>query len=62
MIDGRRVVAWTPYGRVRTYSILIKYLERDIRRGLIDEVWLYMNTDPQGQEADIAYAHELAER
>lgn len=62
MIGGRRVVAWTPYGRVRTYSILIKYLERDVRRGLIDEVWAYMNTDPIGQEADIAYAHELNER
>lgn len=62
MIDGRRVVAWTPYGRVRTYSILIKYLERDVRRGLVDEVWAYMNTDPTGQEDDIAYAHELAEQ
>ncbi|WP_069769802.1 hypothetical protein [Streptomyces sp. LUP30] len=62
MIDGRPVIAWTPYGRVRTYSILIKYLERDVRRGLIDEVWAYMNTDPVGQETDIAYAHELAER
>jgi hypothetical protein len=59
MIDGRRVIAWTPYGRVRTYSILIKYLERDVRRGLIDEVWAYMNTDPVGQEGDVAYAHEL---
>jgi hypothetical protein len=62
MIDGRPVVAWTPYGRLRTYSVLIKYLERDVRRGVIDEVWLYMNTDPVGQEHDIAYAHELAER
>lgn len=62
MIDSKRVIAWTPYGRVRTYSILIKYLQRDVQRGLIDEVWAYMNTDPVGQEADIAYAHELAER
>lgn len=62
MIDGKKVVAWTPYGRVRTYSILIKYLQRDVERGLVDEVWAYMNTDPTGQEADIAYAHELAER
>jgi hypothetical protein len=61
MIDNHRVVAWTPYGRVRTYSILIKYLERDVERGLIDEVWAFMNTDPVGQEDDIAYAHELAE-
>ena len=62
MIDGRRVIAWTPYGRVRTYSILIKYLERDVARGLVDEVWAFMNTDPVGQEDDIAYAHELAEQ
>ena len=62
MIDGKRVIAWTPYGRVRTYSLLIKYLQRDHARGLIDEAWLYMNTDPVGQEHDIAYAHELAEQ
>jgi hypothetical protein len=62
VIDGRRVTAWTPYGRRRTYSILIKYLERDVRRGIVDEVWAFMNTDPTGQEDDIAYAHELAER
>jgi len=62
VIDDRRVVAWTPYGRRRTYSILIKYLQRDVERGLIDEVWAFMNTDPQGQEDDIAYAHELDEQ
>jgi hypothetical protein len=62
VIDSKRVVAWTPYGRVRTYSILIKYLQRDVERGLIDEVWAFMNTDPTGQEDDIAYAHQLAEQ
>lgn len=62
MIDGHKVIAWTPYGRVKTYSILIKYLQRDVERGLVDEVWAYMNTDETGQEADIAYAHELAEQ
>lgn len=62
MIDGRRVIAWTPYGRRRTYSLLIRYLERDVQRGLIDEAWLFMNTDPTGQEDDIAYAHELDEQ
>lgn len=60
MIDGRRVIAWTPYGRVRTYSILFKYLRRDFEEGILDEVWLYMNTDPTGQEDDVAYAHQLA--
>lgn len=62
MIDGKRVIAWTPYGRRRTYSILVKYLERDVARGLVDEVWAFMNTDPVGQEDDIAYAAELADR
>lgn len=60
MIASKKVVAWTPYGRRRTYSLLIKYLQRDVERGLIDDVWAYMNTDPVGQEDDIAYAHELA--
>jgi len=62
VIDGHKVIAWTPYGRVRTYSILIKYLQRDVERGLVDEVWAYLNTDPVGQEDDIAYAHELNEQ
>lgn len=62
MIDNKRVIAWTPYGRTATYSILIEYLRREVERGLIDEVWAYMNTDPKGQEGDIAYAHELAEQ
>lgn len=61
MIDNRRVIAWTPFGRTNTYSILIKYLERDVKRGLVDEVWAYMNTSPEGQEHDVAYAHELAD-
>ncbi|MFJ8935348.1 hypothetical protein ACIRL0_06465 [Streptomyces sp. NPDC102365] len=60
MIDGHKVVVWTPYGRRDTYSVLVQYLRRDVERGLIDEVWAYMNTDPSGQEDDVAYAHELA--
>jgi hypothetical protein len=62
MINGHRVIAWTPYGRLQTYSLLIQYLRRDVERGLIDEVWAFMNTDPAGQEDDIAYAHQLAEQ
>jgi hypothetical protein len=62
MINGKRVIAWTPYGRARTYSILFQYLRRDFEEGLLDEVWLYMNTDPVGQEDDIAYAHQLADK
>jgi hypothetical protein len=59
VIDNRKVVAWTPYGRRQTYSLLVQYLRRDVEHGLVDEVWAYMNTDPTGQEEDIAYAHEL---
>lgn len=59
MIHGKKVVVWTPYGREVTYSILIEYLRRDVERGIIDEVWAYMNTDPTGQERDVEYAHEL---
>lgn len=59
MIDNHPVIVWTPFGRKRTYSILIKYLERDVERGLVDEVWAYLNTDPN-QEEDLRYAYELA--
>ena len=59
MIDGKRVIAWTPYGRERTVSLLVKYMERDVKRGLVDEYRLFMNTD-ENQEGDRAYAHELA--
>lgn len=61
MIDGKRVVAWIPYGRERTVSILIEYLRRDVERGIVDEVWLCLNTDP-GQVDDLRYAYGLARR
>lgn len=60
MIDGKKVVCWTPYGREETMSILIKYIERDVNAGVVDEYHLYMNTDPH-QESDRAYAHHLYE-
>ena len=59
MIDGKRVVAWTPYGRERTVSILAPYMLRDIERGIVDEWWLYLNTDPH-QVDDLRYAYALA--
>lgn len=52
MIDGKRVVAWIPYGRKKTVSILLPYLQRDHDRGLIDELWFYMNTDLGPQQQD----------
>lgn len=60
MLDGKRVVAWTPYGRQETVSILHRYMERDHAAGLVDEWWLCMNTDLEGQEGDIRYAYTLA--
>jgi hypothetical protein len=60
MIDGRKVTAWTPFGRENTVSILVKYLERDVRRGIVDEYVLYMNTD-DSQVSDRAYGYRLAE-
>ena len=62
MISGRPTIAWTPYGRETTVSILAKYMERDHQRGLVDEWWLCLNTDPTGQDNDLRYAYELAKR
>jgi len=59
MIKGKRAIAWTPYGRRETVSILAQYLGREYGRGLIDEWWLCLNTDPD-QADDLAYAYQLA--
>lgn len=61
MIGGKKVIAWTPYGRETTVSILFEYLRRDHERGLIDEYWLYLNTD-DNQSGDLSYAYRLARR
>jgi hypothetical protein len=57
----RRVVAFTPYGRERTVSILYPYLRREQEQGVLDEWMLWMNTDAD-QESDRAYARALAGR
>lgn len=61
MIDGHKVACWTPFGRERTVSILVKYMERDVKRGLVDEYILYMNTDDD-QVSDREYGYALAEQ
>jgi hypothetical protein len=61
MIDGHKVACWTPFGRERTVSLLVKYMERDVKRGLIDEYILYMNTD-DNQVSDREYGYQLAEQ
>lgn len=59
MIDGKRVVAWTPYGRRETVSVLARYLDRDHHRGVVDEWWLCLNTDAD-QVEDLRYGYALA--
>lgn len=59
MINDKKVVTWTPYGREETVSILYKYMKRDHERGLVDEWWLCLNTDPD-QIQDLKYAYKLA--
>lgn len=60
MHSGKRVIAFTPYGRERTVSILYRYLKREHDRGVLDEWMLWMNTDPD-QESDRQYARNLAD-
>lgn len=60
MIDGHKVACWTPFGRERTVSLLVKYMERDVKRGIVDEYILYMNTDDD-QVTDREYGYRLAE-
>lgn len=59
MYRDKRVVAWIPYGRELTVSVLLPYLLRERERGIVDEIWFCMNTDPeQGKDRD--YAQKMA--
>lgn len=73
-VDGRRVVAFTPFGRELTVSILYKYMKRDYERGILDEWQLWLNTDDStimvvngeivncvGQYDDVMYWYKLGE-
>lgn len=55
-----QVVAWTPFGREETVSILAEYMRRDHAAGVVDRWDLYMNTDPD-QVADRKFGYGLAE-
>lgn len=59
MYRDKRVVAFTPYGRERTVSVLFSYMLRDRLSGVLDEWMLCMNTDPD-QKSDVEYAKRLA--
>lgn len=61
VINNNKVIAWTPYGREETMKILVKYIARDHAAGVVDEYWLYMNTD-ENQVRDREFAYELAEQ
>lgn len=61
MYRNHKIIAWTPYGRQRTVALLAPYLLREHRAGVLDQWMLCMNTD-EGQDDDVAYAHELADR
>jgi hypothetical protein len=59
MIDDKKVVVFTPWGREITASILFKYIERDYVAGIVDEWHLWMNTDDD-QLSDRRYGYGLA--
>lgn len=60
MIDGKRVVVFTPWGRRLTAHCLFKHLQRDHKAGIVDEWQLWLNMDPD-QEGDRLYAMQLAD-
>jgi len=58
MIDGKKVIVFTPWGRELTASLLYKYLKRDHEAGVVDEWHLWQNTDPD-QLWDRNYGYRL---
>lgn len=60
MINGKRVVVFTPWGRELTASILYKYIKRDHDAGIVDEWHLWLNTDTD-QVRDVEYGLNLEE-
>jgi len=58
MIHGHRIVAITPSGRRRFMEVLARYVLREMRRGLVDEWFVYDNCYNQ---EDSAYTRALAE-
>jgi hypothetical protein len=56
---GRKVVAFTPFGRERTANILSIYLARDHQRGIVDEWWACMNMD-NAQTGDATWIENVS--
>lgn len=59
MIDGKKIIAFTPSGRERYMQVLWKYVQRDHAAGIIDE-WVVFNNSYN--DADDNYTRRLAER
>lgn len=59
MIDGKRVVAFTPAGRARYMEILWRYVEHEHALGHIDE-WIVFNNAYTPE--DVAHTQSLAQR
>jgi hypothetical protein len=60
VINGHKVVVFTPWGRELTASILFEYLKRDHAAGVVDEWHLWLNTDDD-QVRDVEYGLNLEE-
>lgn len=56
MIDGKRVIAFTPSGRQRYMDVLTPYVVRDHNAGVIDEWFVFNNTYT---DADQAYTRGM---
>ena len=59
MIDGKKIIAFTPCGRKRYMDLLTAHVAREHERGHIDQWVLFQNAFTQ---ADAANAAQLAER
>jgi hypothetical protein len=60
VIQDKKVVVFTPWGRELTASLLFKHLQRDHKAGVVDEWHLWMNTD-EDQQRDREYGYGLAQ-
>lgn len=58
MIDGQKVIAFTPCGRKRYMDLLAAHVARDVARGLIDK-WILFNNAYSIE--DSTYAQQLAD-
>lgn len=56
MYDGFKVVAVIPAGRQRTMSLLMKYLDLEHRKGILDGCQIWVNTL---EESDLRWLHNL---